>query len=198
MSVIVLPHTPVSGQVVPSVGQLGNFTALRDAFNNTAVQTDVAKTIAVAHTWAADILFADALYDIGKSGATRPRDLFLARNLVVGGTATFNGASAFNKQYNSALYTLTDGATIAVDWNNGNAQQVTLGGNRTMTFANPVAGARYLLFIKQDATGSRTLTLPTHKPQGGTAIVLTTTANKKDLLAVAYDTEYNIALNANF
>lgn len=35
----------------------------------------------------ADALFPDALYDIGKSGATRPRDLFLSRNLTIGGAA---------------------------------------------------------------------------------------------------------------
>jgi hypothetical protein len=32
-----------------------------------------------------DLKFTDATYDIGKSGATRPRDLFLSRNLTVGG-----------------------------------------------------------------------------------------------------------------
>lgn len=31
-----------------------------------------------------DLLFVDATYDIGKSGATRPRDVFLSRDLTVG------------------------------------------------------------------------------------------------------------------
>src|SRR4029077_15076628 len=31
------------------------------------------------------------LYDIGKTGATRPRDGFFARNLTVGGTGAFSG-----------------------------------------------------------------------------------------------------------
>lgn len=35
---------------------------------------------------AADLLFTDATFDIGKAGATRPRDLFLSRNLAVGGS----------------------------------------------------------------------------------------------------------------
>ena len=47
--------------------------------------TDVAKTITVAHTFAADILFSDALYDVGKVGATRPRDGFFSRHVTVGG-----------------------------------------------------------------------------------------------------------------
>lgn len=37
-------------------------------------------------TLAGDLLFDDNAYDIGKTGATRPRDLFLSRNLVISGT----------------------------------------------------------------------------------------------------------------
>lgn len=44
-------------------------------------------------TLAADLLFGDALYDIGKTGATRPRDLFLSRNATVGGTLGVTGTS---------------------------------------------------------------------------------------------------------
>lgn len=40
---------------------------------------------------ALDLLFVDATYDIGKSGATRPRDLFLSRNAVIGGTLAVTG-----------------------------------------------------------------------------------------------------------
>jgi len=100
---------------------------------------------------------------------------------------TITGNMLANGQYNSANYALTDGATIALSWNNGNVQSVTLGGNRTFTFANPVAGGRYLIVLKQDATGSRTVTWPTVKWRGGTAPTLTTTANKYDLITLIYD-----------
>ena len=40
-----------------------------------------------------DLLFTDATYDVGKSGATRPRDGFFSRNFVVGGTLGVTGAS---------------------------------------------------------------------------------------------------------
>ena len=40
-----------------------------------------------------DLLFTDATYDIGKSGATRPRDLFASRNAVVGGTLGVTGVT---------------------------------------------------------------------------------------------------------
>ncbi len=102
-------------------------------------------------------------------------------------------------QYYSSAYTLTDGATIALNWNNGNFQQVTLGGNRTFTFSNPKAGGRYLIVIKQDATGSRTVTWPTIKWKGGTTPTLTTTANKKDLITIVYDgTDYLGDASLNF
>jgi hypothetical protein len=38
-----------------------------------------------------DLLFTDATYDIGKSGATRPRDLFTSRNATVGADIVVSG-----------------------------------------------------------------------------------------------------------
>ena len=42
-----------------------------------------------------DLLFTDNTYDIGKSGATRPRDGFFSRNAVIGGTLGVSGVSTF-------------------------------------------------------------------------------------------------------
>lgn len=38
-----------------------------------------------------DLKFTDATYDLGKSGATRPRDLFLSRNADIGGDVSVVG-----------------------------------------------------------------------------------------------------------
>ena len=38
-----------------------------------------------------NLTFTDATYDIGASGATRPRDLFLSRNATIGGDVTLSG-----------------------------------------------------------------------------------------------------------
>ena len=43
-----------------------------------------------------DLLFTDATYDIGKSGASRPRDLFASRNAAVGGTLGVSGATTLS------------------------------------------------------------------------------------------------------
>lgn len=109
---------------------------------------------------------------------------------VVGdsGNNVFTGTNEFDSQYWGKSKALTDGATIAIDWNNGNVQYVTLAGTgRTLTFANPKDGARYLLALIQDGTGSRTITTwPTIKWRGGAAPTLTTGANKIDLITLIY------------
>ena len=77
--------------------------------------------------------------------------------------------------------TLTDGATITIDWSLGNKHKVTLGGSRTLAFSNTTAGQAIRLQIKQDGTGSRTVTWPSGISWfGGSAPTLTTTANKTD------------------
>jgi hypothetical protein len=63
-----------------------------------------------------NVTFAtDATYDIGASGATRPRDLFLSRNLVVGGTLTLAGGVNLNGNVtigDASTDTLTINSTI--------------------------------------------------------------------------------------
>jgi len=89
-------------------------------------------------------------------------------------------------QYASTSFAATDAAPVAINWNNGNVQYVTIAANRTVTFANPKEGARYVLAIKQPAGGSKTITWPTITWRGGTAPTLTTTANKTDLITLIY------------
>ena len=86
--------------------------------------------------------------------------------------------------------TLTDGATITWNTNNGRNASITLGGTgRTLTITNPVAGTRYTLKIVQDATGGRTITTwPSGtKWVGGTAPTLTSSANGIDIISLYYD-----------
>lgn len=84
----------------------------------------------------------------------------------------------------AAEVTLTDAATIAVDFSTFINAVVTLGGNRTL--GNPTngkVGQSGVIRIVQDATGSRTLAYGADwEFAGGTAPVLSTAANAQDLL----------------
>jgi hypothetical protein len=96
---------------------------------------------------------------------------------------------------------LTDAASIATDGSSGGVFTVTLGGNRTL--ANPTnlaTGGTYVWVIRQDATGSRTLSYGSlFKFPGGTAPTLTTTASAVDVLSAVYDgTQLNTVFQGNF
>ena len=76
------------------------FTGNQTFQGNITLGNAVGDTITVTGTITSNLIFTDATYDIGASGATRPRDFFLSRNATVGGTlavtgvATLGGTSA--------------------------------------------------------------------------------------------------------
>lgn len=75
----------------------------------------------------------------------------------------------------------TDGATITFDMALSNQHKVTLGGNRILALSNVTTGQKFLIRLKQDGTGSRTVTwFSGISWEGGTTPTLTTTANKAD------------------
>jgi hypothetical protein len=84
--------------------------------------------------------------------------------------------------------TLLDGATINVNAGLGSNFRVTLGGNRAL--ANPTNlsdGQRLHFRIKQDGTGSRTLTFGSKYLFPGASKTLTTTASALDVVECQYD-----------
>jgi len=95
----------------------------------------------------------------------------------------------YTKQQYFGLATLTDASSISWDLADNQVAQVTLGGNRTL--ANPtnkVAGATYIIIVKQDGSGSRTLAYGSdYKFPGGTAPTLSTGTNDIDILCFLSD-----------
>jgi len=79
---------------------------------------------------------------------------------------------------------LTDSATIVWDYSLGNIASVTLGGDRTLSVVNPRANTTGLLYVKQDSTGSRLLTITGNKPVGW---ALSAAANSVDLIGFFYN-----------
>ena len=100
------------------------------------------------------------------------------------GVAVLGAAQSFTTAHGFAVTTLTDGANIAWDLSANQVARVTLGGNRTLSNpTNKVEGNVYVLIVKQDGTGGRTLSFSSdYKFAGGTAPTITTTASKADVL----------------
>lgn len=72
---------------------------------------------------------------------------------------------------------------VTIDWAKAPTQRVRLIGNITPTFLNGRAGARYVLDVQQDGTGSRLITWPNPVTwDTDTAPTLTTTVDKMDTL----------------
>lgn len=69
-------------------------------------------------TLTTDLLFTDATKDIGKSGATRPRDGFFSRNVVIGGTLGVTGQSTLGY---TVINTNSGGITLSLAPSSGNA-----------------------------------------------------------------------------
>lgn len=80
-----------------------------------------------------------------------------------------------------------------INWNDGITQSLTLTGNTSVTFSNPVIGSRYRLLIKQDATGSRSFTLPASvKFYTGSKSAINSAANSVTEIFLNYDgTDYH-------
>ena len=83
---------------------------------------------------------------------------------------------------------LTDAATVAWDFSNGNVAHFTIGGNRALSISNAVNNSSGVLYVTQDGTGSRTLTFPTNSIfLNGWDGVIDTTAGKTIAVSFFYD-----------
>jgi hypothetical protein len=82
----------------------------------------------------------------------------------------------------SVLNTESDGATITFDMNEANLHTVTLGGNRTLAVSNVDVGQKFILRLKQDGSGGRSVTwFSTINWPGDLVPTLTSAANAVDV-----------------
>ena len=128
----------------------------------------------------------------GGTGATTASAALTALGAAPLASPTFTGTLTA-PIYASVPQNLTDAATISWNPANGLNASVTLGGNRTLSFSTtPASGSYGTLVVTQDATGGRTLTLPsgTNKVLGSisnTTISLSAAANAIDILNFYFD-----------
>ena len=103
---------------------------------NVTIGNAVGDTLTVNSTITSNLIFTDATYDIGASGATRPRDLFLSRNATIGGTLAVTGATTVTGDFTANGNVTLGNATT--DVLNGFLITHPPGGRLTLTTAVPV------------------------------------------------------------
>jgi len=107
------------------------------------------------------------------------------------GVLVFNSAPALTNptvtNYVETPYTANSSTAITLALTNGTVQIITLTGTCTITMPTATSGKSFILLLKQDGTGSRTVTWSTVKWAGGTAPTITSTASKQDILSFFAD-----------
>jgi hypothetical protein len=106
------------------------------------------------------------------------------------GTETLTNKTLTNPtvtNYVETPFTANSSTAITLALTNGTVQIITLTGNATITMPTAVSGKSFLLMLKQDGTGSRTVTWSTVKWPGGTAPTITATASKQDIYSFFSD-----------
>ena len=94
---------------------------------------------------------------------------------------TNTGTVTLANDYKENVVTANTSTAYTINIANGTVQILTLTGNCTFTFPTATAGKSFTLLLKQDGTGSRTVTWPAAvKWPGGTAPTITSTASKLD------------------
>jgi hypothetical protein len=89
--------------------------------------------------------------------------------------------------YTETLYTANTSTAITVSLANGTVQLLTLTGNATITMPSAGAGKSFIIMLKQDGTGSRSVTWSTVTWPSATAPTITGTANKQDIYSFFSD-----------
>lgn len=185
---------PSSSDTIAALGVAQTFTAAQTFRAASAVRSEAAST-------------QDAVVVAGRAGGTSsyavtltPTTLSANRTLTLpDATTTVVGTDATQTLTNKTLtnptvtnyvetsYSANSSTAITLDLTNGTIQIITLTGNATITMPTATAGKSFLILLKQDATGSRTVTWSTVKWPGGTAPTITSTASRMDIYSFVAD-----------
>lgn len=112
------------------------------------------------------------------------------------GTGWEANATTINRQYDNG----NSSTSKTIDFRNGLWQKLTLTGNCTITWSNNTTGSKMILVVIQ-GSGPYTITWPaTVKWSGGTAITLTTTNTRADIVTFIADgtDEFAAIYNQNY
>ena len=173
--------TPILG--TPTSGTLTNATGL-------PLTTGVTGTLPVANG-------GTGITSLGTGVATWLGTPTSANLISVVSDETGSGVLVFNNtpsltnptvtNYVETPYTANSSTAITLALTNGTVQIITLTGNATITMPTATSGKSFILFLKQDGTGSRTVTWSTVKWPAGTAPTITSTASRQDIFSFFAD-----------
>ena len=176
-------------------------------YDNNGTQRTIAKvTLNVGDTWS-----SDGTYDTNgalkqtlgtvnlasvtgtlpiANGGTGATTLAGASITTYTGTETLTNKTLTNPtvtNYTETPFTANSSTAITIALTNGTVQIITLTGNATITMPTATAGKSFIIMLKQDATGGRSVTWSTVKYPGGTAPTITATASRQDIFSFFAD-----------
>lgn len=140
----------------------------------TSTETLTNKTIAYASNTLTDVVGVTATQTLTNKTLTNP-------------TVTNYVETPFSANSSTAI-------TLALT--NGTVQIITLTGNATITMPAAVSGKSFTILLRQDGTGSRTVTWSTVSWPSATAPTITATASKMDKYVFISDGTYWYGSNA--
>jgi len=119
-------------------------------------------------------------------------------SLVFGTNAALTNPTVTN--YVETPFSANSSTAITLALTNGTVQIITLTGNATITMPTATSGKSFIMYLKQDATGSRTVTWSTVKWAGGTAPTITSTASRQDIYSFFADGTnwYGVTVGQNY
>jgi len=119
-------------------------------------------------------------------------------SLVFGTNAALTNPTVTN--YVETPFSANSSTAITIALTNGTVQIITLTGNATITMPTAVSGKSFIMYLRQDATGSRTVTWSTVNWAGGTAPTVTSTASKQDIYSFFSDgtSWYGVTVGQNY
>lgn len=202
-------NTP-TGIVKGDVG-LGNVDNTSDATKNAASVTLTNKTIDYANNTLTGVAGVTATQTLTNKTLTAPvistisnsgtLTLPTSTDTLVGRatTDTLTSKTLTNPtvtNYVETPYSANSSTAITLSLANGTVQIITLTGSATITMPTAVSGKSFTILLKQDATGSRTVTWSTVQWPSGTAPTITSTASKMDKYVFISDGTYWYGSNA--